>query len=114
VVAIIVVLLHLFFQCHTIADSHHGSGLCAAPSPRKQELRRSLNRLRVRLHRTNVKLSAASIAKPGLSKDELLTEIGKYVNGPSYSFIAAQLKLNGVSARGRRWDDESKLLALSL
>ena len=36
------------------------------------------------------------------------------MNGPSFSFIAAQLKLSGVSARGRRWDDESKLLALSL
>ena len=94
--------------------SHQGSGLCVTSSPRKQELRRSLNRYRVRLHRTNVKLSAASIAKPALSKDELLTEIGKYVNGPSFSFIAAQLKLSGVSARGRRWDDETKLLALSL
>lgn len=80
----------------------------------QQKLRRSLNRLRVRLHRTNVKLLTASTAKRVLSKDELLTEIAKYVEGPAYSFIASQLKFSDVSARGRRWDDEAKLLALSL
>ena len=83
-------------------------------TPRKQKLRLSINRLRVNLHRTKRKLSVASHAKPVLTNTELLTEVAKYVIGPAYSFIAAQVKFNGVRARGRRWDDNLKLLSLSL
>ena len=88
---------------------------CAAQS--QQKLRQSLNtvnRLRVKLHRTNVKLATASVSRPALSKDELLIEIAKYIKGPAYSFVASQLKFSAVSAHGRRWNDEVKLLALSM
>ena len=49
-----------------------------------------------------------------LTVDEIITAASKYLNGPVLEFFAFQLRCAGQMPRGRRFDANQKLLALSI